>query len=82
MIGTRPHGARIGHAGAEQCPLNPIELAVVRSLAQGRTGAQAMRDAGLSLNSAGRTISRMLTKANATNSTNLVAISLRAGWIR
>lgn len=64
------------------CPLTPIELAVIRRLAEGDTGKRAMRAVGLSPNSAGNMLSRMFTKTRAENSTNLVAIALRAGWIR
>lgn len=67
---------------ATGCPLGPIELAIVRSLAQGKTGKSSMREAGLSPNSAGRVLGRMFAKAEAANATNLVAIALRSGWIR
>lgn len=82
MTAPAPSAQRDAAHAPDRCPLGPIELAIVRSLAQGKTGKRSMREAGLSPNSAGRVLGRMFTKAHATNATNLVAISLRNGWIR
>jgi len=65
-----------------RCPLSPIELALVRHLADGDLRRAAARKVGLSPKSIETTISRIFTKTNTVNAPNLVATALRKGWIR
>jgi DNA-binding CsgD family transcriptional regulator len=64
------------------CPLNPIELSIVRHLADGDTRAQTARAVGLQPMSMNTTVSRIFNRVGAVSATNLVAIALRNGWIR
>lgn len=64
------------------CPLNPVELAVVRHLANGETRPRIARAVDLGEYALDNTITRMFDRVHAVNATNLVAIALRKGWIR
>lgn len=64
------------------CPLNPLELQIVRHLADGHTRARIARHLNMSQNSIPATFHRMYAKAGAVNAPHLTAIALRKGWIR
>jgi DNA-binding NarL/FixJ family response regulator len=80
VIDTRP--AAPEPRAHTRCPLDPIELTIVRHLADGETRAQIARAANLTETSLNTAIARMFHLTGATNATSLVATALRAGWIR
>lgn len=63
-----------------RCPLNPIELAILRHLAEGLTYAQIARIDGPHP-SLHNHLARMRATVGVHNTTHLVATALRHGWI-
>jgi len=63
------------------CPLNPIELSLIRHIANGDTRVMGARACGLSPNSINATMTRIFHKIGAASSANAVATALRHGWI-
>lgn len=65
-----------------RCPLNPIELAIIRGLANGQTRNTIAHNVGLSPKSMPLTVTRIFRRVGAVNAPSLVATALRNGWIR
>jgi DNA-binding NarL/FixJ family response regulator len=63
------------------CPLSSRELEVVSLATDGLTMGAIGHSLGLSENTIKTHLSRILAKLHARNTTNAVAIALRAGWI-
>lgn len=80
--GTTGPGSHASPPRPRRCPLNPIELAIIRHLANGTTRTTIAREVGLAPTSMPATVSRIFTKIGAVNATSAVATALREGWIR
>jgi DNA-binding NarL/FixJ family response regulator len=65
-----------------RCPFTPSELDVLQRLADGQVRERIARDMLVKVRSLNTSISRMLSRVNAANATHLVAMALRAGWIK
>lgn len=63
------------------CPLHPRQIETVRWLADGKSADEIAEIMGIAYNTAITNIKRSKDDVGAVNSTSLVAMALRNGWI-
>ena len=64
-----------------ECPLTEPQLEVVRWLSQGKTYSEIAEIEGCSLSALQHRTARAWDKTGTSNTTGLVAMALRRGWI-
>jgi DNA-binding NarL/FixJ family response regulator len=68
--------------GPRPCPFTETELAVLRRMADGVLRKLIAGEMRITKHALDVAVSRMLNRVGASNATHLVAMALRAGWIK